>query len=236
MPGGDMALAILGGAIERLVDHPLEPTLEGVPEAMFGYLAPEMGWVNRAVFANLWLFSPLVMGQLENGASSNALIRTTIAPTIFRAGTKVNVLPSQASAFLNIRLRPGDTVAGAVAQLEERISDERVQITVLDGASEPSSVSPVDGEAFNMMAQTFRDVFPEALVAPALMVARTDSRHYGNLTESVFKITPVIMQNEDLKRVHGVNERLSVEGLGRAIQFYMEVIRNASQEGALGDS
>jgi len=227
MPSGDMALAILGRAIDRLVENPLEPTLVGVPEAMFGYLAPEMGLVQRAVFANLWLFSPVVLGQLENGASSNALIRTTIAPTIFQAGTKVNVLPATASAFLNIRLRPGDSVSGVVEELARRIDDERVRIEVLEGASEPSAVSPVDAPAFGMMAQTFRNVFPEAVVAPALMVARTDSRHYSRVTESVFKITPVMMESKDLKRVHGVNERLSIEGLGRAIQFYMEMIHAA---------
>jgi len=186
-----------------------------------------MAFLERTVFTNLWLFGPLVRSQLAASPSSNALMRTTLAPTMLDAGTKVNVLPPKATALLNVRLRPGDSVEGVLAQVEERIGDDRVRVRVLEGASEPSAISPVDSEEFALLSQTMRNVFPEAVTAPALMIARTDSRHYSVITDNIFKITPVMMNSDDLKRVHGVNERLSVEGLGRAIQFYAELIRNA---------
>lgn len=228
MPNNPTALGLLSTAIHRLENNPLEPTLEGVPEAMFRALAPEMSFVERTVFTNLWLLDPVVKSQLAGAPSTNALMRTTVAPTMLNAGTKVNVLPSEASALLNVRLRPGDTVQGVVEQLGERIDDERIRIKVQEGASEPSAISPVDAEAFITLSQTLRNVFPEVLAAPALMIARTDSRHYALISDNIYKFTPVLMDAEGLKQVHGVNERLSIEAFGRAIQFYSELMRNAT--------
>lgn len=228
MPREPTALGVLSRAIERLTSHPMSPTLEGVPEVMFSALAPEMGWLEKTIFSNLWLFEPLVMGQLEGAPSSNALVRTTVAPTMLQAGTKINVLPGTATAFLNVRLRPGDTVASVVDALGTTIGDERIRIRVLDGASEPSPISPSEGPEWDLMAQTMRNVYPEAAVAPALMIARTDSRHYRVLSEHIFKITPILMTSEDLKRVHGVNERISLENFGRSIQFYQALIKGSS--------
>lgn len=230
MPNNPTALGLLSSAISRLENSPLEPTFSGVPESMFGALAPEMSMPERMVFNNLCFFGSLVMSQLAASPSTNALIRTTIAPTMLRAGTKANVLPTDASALLNVRLRPGDTVDGVVKQLASRIDDERVRIRVLEGASEPSAISPLDSEAYTTLAQSLRNVFPEALTAPALMIARTDGRHYASISDNIFRITPLLMTGEDLKQVHGVNERLSIEGLGRAIQFYGELIRSASSK------
>lgn len=228
MPNDPTALGVLSRAIDRLSSKPLPATFEGVPEAMFSALAPDMSFVERTIFTNLWLFEPIVKGLLAASPSSNALIRTTVAPTMLQAGTKVNVLPSEATALLNVRIRPGDTIAGVVDQISEVVQDDRVQIRVLEGASEPSRISPLNSQELTLLSQTLRTVFPEALTAPALMIARTDSRHYDVITDNIFKITPLVMDCDDLKRVHGVNERLSIDGLGRTIQFYETLIQRAS--------
>ena len=76
---------------------------------MFETLAPEMGGLNRVLLSNLWLFGPLVESQLKTAPSTNAMLRTTTALTVFNAGNKENVLPGRAEALVNFRLLPGDT-------------------------------------------------------------------------------------------------------------------------------
>jgi carboxypeptidase PM20D1 len=228
MPHGETAFGILSRAIGRLEANPFRAELTGVPEAMFTHLAPEMGFMERAVFANLWLFSPLVRRQLVASPSSNALLRTTAAPTIVEGGTKVNVLPSRARAVFNVRLRPGDTLDDVMDHVQRVIDDERITARVLDGASEASPVSPTERTPFKTVQRVARETFPGVVVAPALMIARTDSRHYMEITSSVFRFTPVQLTADDLGRIHGVDERLSLDGLANNIRFYYGLIRAAT--------
>ena len=93
---------------------------------MFEFLGPEMSWTKRLALANLWLFDPLLRKQLTRSPLTNALVRTTMKPTIFHAGVKENVLPTKASAVINLRLAPGETVAGAIAHVRAAIEERCV--------------------------------------------------------------------------------------------------------------
>lgn len=229
MPGAETAIGTLSRAIERIMENPLPATLEGVPSSMFARAGSEMGFMQRLVFSNLWLFNGILIGQLEKSASTNALIRTTVAPTILEAGTKVNVLPPLATAIINIRLRPGDSIDGTVSRLRSLIDDDRVELTVLEGASEPSAISSTESPAFRLIADQILVSYPQAIAAPALMIARTDSRHYSAISSSICKISPVLLDGPDSKRIHGVNERISLENLENAIRFYRNVLVGASE-------
>jgi carboxypeptidase PM20D1 len=81
--------------------------LEGPTRQLFDRIGPRFPFIQRALFANLWLTRSLVMRRLEHSPTTNAMVRTTTAPTIFRAGTKDNVLPSYARAVVNFRILPG---------------------------------------------------------------------------------------------------------------------------------
>ncbi len=165
-----------------------------------------------------------VINQFEKGPSTNALVRTTLAPTIIEAGTKVNILPPSARALFNARIRPGDTVEGVVSELQGIVSDDRVQVMLLEGASEPSALSPTETPEYGVIRDQLLVVHPDAVPVPALMIARTDSRHYSSVTSSIFKITPILLDVPDSKRIHGVNKRMSLENLEKAIRFYRNVI------------
>mgnify|MGYP003693879807 CR=1 FL=1 len=78
-----------------------------------------------------------------------------------------------------------------------------------------------------MLNRTIREVFPDVIVAPGLMVAATDSRHYTGITDKIFRFSPVRANSDDLKRFHGTNERLSVEGYADMIRFYRRLIENS---------
>lgn len=230
MPPQQTAIGILSAAVNRLEANQMPASIEGVQRQTFEHLGPEMPFGKRLVMANLWLFKPLVVRLLSASPSSNAAIRTTTAVTIIEGGLKENVLPSRARAVVNFRILPGDSVEGVLAHVRETVNDTRIRIAKFGtGAREPSAVSSTDTQGYQTVQKTIRQVFPETLVAPALVVAGTDSRHYSALTNHIYRFLPMRVRPEDVKRLHGVDERISVADYAGFVKFYYHLIRNSAQ-------
>ena len=227
IPPAQTAIGILSQAIRRIQEEPFPSRLAGATRRMLEYLGPEMSWTNRLALANLWLFDPLVRRQLAQSPLTNAAIRTTIAPTMFHAGVAENVLPAEASAVINLRLLPGDSVAGMADRIRRKVNDPRITVAPLSTQVEPSAVSDPDGAQFRIIERSIRQTVPRAVVAPGLLVAATDSRHYAPLTPNIFRFLPITLGPDDAKRYHGVDERISFEDYERCVRFYAQLIRNA---------
>lgn len=225
MPPEETAIGALGQALERLQQQPMPATIDGAVADMLAHIGPEMPFVKRMAMANLWLFESLVISDFTSRPSTNATIRTTIVPTVIEGGTKANVLPSHARAVLNARIKPGDTVESVVAHLRRVIDDDNIEINVLYG-QEPSPISDVHSRAFKMIHRSIKQVIPDALVSPALMVGMTDGRLYRDVADDIFRFVPTRAGPEDLTRIHGVNERITVANYAELIQFYGQLIRN----------
>jgi carboxypeptidase PM20D1 len=162
----------------------------------------------------------------------NASIRTTTAPTIIKAGVKDNVLPAKAEAIVNFRIFPGDDLRSVFEMVQERIGDDRVQVEPLEGdvlagdtGWDPSPVADTESPYFEELTQLIKAAFPGALTAPYLVSGATDARHYAPLTDNAFRFCPVILSNDDLHGMHGVNERLSVENCEKMVGFYIAYIQ-----------
>jgi carboxypeptidase PM20D1 len=112
----------LSSAIHNLQNNPFSAKLEGPSIQMFDYVRPEMSFGMKLLFANRWLFAPLIKSELQKSNSTNASIRTTIAPTIFHAGTKETVLPQKATAMVNFRLFSGDSVEYVIEHVKKSIN------------------------------------------------------------------------------------------------------------------
>lgn len=227
-PKGASAIAMLSAALKRLDDQQLPGGIRGVAGEMFDTLAPHMQGFSRVALSNLWLFGPLVQKQLEAAGSTNAMLRTTTALTMLNAGNKENVLPGRAEATVNFRLLPGDTREGVMEhvrhQVEAAVPGAQYELLALPGGSKASKVAPTDSAQYRSLATTIREVFPDALVAPGLMVAGTDSAHFGAISDHIFKFSPIRANSEDLQRFHGTNERLQVKHYADAIRFYHRLI------------
>jgi carboxypeptidase PM20D1 len=156
--------------------------------------------------------------------SGAAAVRTTTAPTIFNAGTKANVLPQSARAVVNHRLLPGDTVEEVIARDREVIADPRVAVRAIAGARDPSQVSPTDGPVYAAVERSVRRVFPDTVIAPSLVIAGTDARHYEPVAKAIYRFLPVRADPTELKRFHGTDERIAVADYARAISFYGAVL------------
>ncbi len=227
IPPRNTAAGILASAVHRLEAQPLPGGVDGVTEQLFLHLAPEMSFAYRLPFANLWLFRGLVGRILGEDPAMNALIRTTTAVTMLEGSPKENVLPQRATAAVNFRIRPGDTSEYVLQHVRRAVDDPRVELRFLRPPREPSPVSPTEGEAFELLTRTIGELFPDAIVAPALVLGGTDARHYTPVSDAVYRFGPFVYTNDDLGRAHGVDERMGVESLATGIRFYERLIRNA---------
>jgi carboxypeptidase PM20D1 len=228
MPPSVTAIDRLSAALQRLHESPMPVRLRGAPRVLLETIAPHMSFGKRLVMSNLWLFEGVVVDQMAQTPATNASIRTTTAPTMLEAGVKDNVLPTSARAVVNFRIVPGDTVASVVAHVEEAVRDPRVHVKQIGKiASDPSPEAPIDARPWGLIERTIRQFFPGLVaVAPALVVSATDGRYYAPLAGGVYHFAPSVMRKEDLRRVHGIDERASVEELAAGARFYRELLRD----------
>ncbi|MGH8677735.1 MAG: M20 family peptidase [Burkholderiales bacterium] len=226
MPPPHTAVGILSAAVARLERNPFPAKLTPPVRRQFAFLGPEQGPLRKVLFANLWLFAPLIEAQMSKSPSTNALIRTTIAPTMLEGSVKENVLPARARAVVNFRLLPGTSTQEVTRQVRQIVADARVKVAPTGAArSEPSPVSSIDSAPFVQLHRAVKATFPEAIVAPSMVLGATDSRHFVPIADNVFRFKPVRLRREDLKRYHGVNERVAVENYAEFVRFYMNYLR-----------
>jgi carboxypeptidase PM20D1 len=229
MPPGETAVGILAAGIARLEQHELPRAIRGPTAEMFDYIGPQLPFGQRLVVANRWLFGGLLANRFGRTPYGNALLRTTTAPTVFQAGVKENVLPSSARALVNFRILPGDSVAGVLAHVRDVVHDARITVNPYQTAvAEPSPVTSVDGEPFQVLARTIRQTIPGVVVTPWLVVAGTDSRHYATLTPNVLRFVGATIGNDDLRRIHGTDERIGVGDYVNVVRVYVQLLRNAA--------
>lgn len=220
----------LARAIDRVQSSPFPARLEAPTHDMLRYTAAEAGLLQRMAIANEWLFRPLLLRTLAEDPATNAMIRTTIAPTMLRGSDKDNVLPLRAEGVINFRLLPGDTREDVIKHVSEAIADPEVDITALGTfGTDPSPVSPVDDSVFRTLAGTIRQIHPEAVVAPYLVVGATDSRHYQKLTSRVYRFMPFVVPAGDISGIHGTDERLAIDSYIDGIRLYRQLILNLDE-------
>ena len=225
MPPLHTPIGVLSAAIERLEDTQMPAHVGVAMNEAFAFLAPELPFGERVVFANLWLFGPLIGHEMAQRPQTNAIIRTTTAPTIFDGGIKENVLPASARAVVNFRILPGDTVAAVVDHIHHAIDDPAVAVRVLGEANDPTPLSDPTAAAFTRLAGAIRSTFPGTLVMPFVTLGATDARYYIGISDNVYRFVPLRMRAEDLSRVHGTNERIAIGDYVGMIRFYMNVLR-----------
>jgi carboxypeptidase PM20D1 len=166
----------------------------------------------------------LTRALIAAGPESAAMTRTTAAVTTLSGSPAHNVIASHASAGVNVRVMVGDKVAGVVQHVRKAIRDDQVQVDVVV-AGEPSPVSPYDGdEAFGQLESTVEEIFPDAVVAPYVMMAATDSRFFTAICERVYRFAPYRMTKAQREAIHSYDEHLGVDDLHVGIAWYRRLI------------
>jgi carboxypeptidase PM20D1 len=233
---GQGPLGMVAAAVARVDAAPLPGGIKGVARTMFETLAPEFGLAQRVALSNLWLTRGMLEQQLAKGPSTNALMRTTTALTIFKSGDTHNVLPGRAEAVVNFRLLPGDDEASVTEHVKRAVADERIKIERVADYRAPSRVSSSTAPAFRHVEQAVREVFTPAVVTPGLMLGGTDAVHLEGVADNVYRFSPVRARAEDLNRFHGTDERVSLANFGEMIRFYHRYLTLAASSTVEGSA
>lgn len=229
MPSDDKSVVKLSEAIVKLDQNPFPARIDGATEKMFDSLGEKLPFTLKLMYANRWLTDGLIKSRMIENASTSALIRTTTAPTMLRAGVKDNVLPTEARAVVNFRILPGDTFESVKDHVRRVIDNESITIREYDTIStQPSRVSSVEGSVYRSLQESIMNHFREVYVSPYLVVGATDSRHFIPLADNVYRFSPVVMDIEDTEMIHGINERIRIDTYQNGIRFYSDFIQKTT--------
>ena len=224
-PPSKTVLGQLARALVRIEKHPFPSRVTPPVEKMLDTLGRHSTFAYRMVFANLWLFKPVLDLYCRfAGGELNAMLRTTVAPTRFEGSPAYNVMPPHASFGLNIRLLPGDTRESAAAYLKKAAASERIEVTMVDGM-DPSPVSDTDCEGYRKLTRAIRQTWPEAIASPYLMMACSDSRHFCEISDKVYRFSAMRLSKAERGLIHGNDERVPVDTLITTVQFYIRLLR-----------
>ena len=218
-------VGVLAAACKRVEDHPFQAHIEGPAAKMFDALGRYSTPLYRVIFANMWCFGWIIdlLGK-SSGGEINALARTTSAFTQMEGSSARNVIPPEARMVANMRLNPSDSVASALEYLKKTVNNEAVEITVLE-SFEPSPVSEVDCPAWDKVACAVASTWPGCVVTPYLMVQCSDSRHYGPISNHVYRFSAMDLTVQERATIHGNNERIRVETVAKAVEFYIRLMK-----------
>lgn len=229
MPPKNTAVGILAAAIVRLEDNPVPGGLSGLSAQMFDEISRYMPFMPRLLFANQWLFSRLLDNQLSSLSMTNAMLRTTTAPTMLSGSIKTNVLPIEAIAAVNFRIHPRDSVQDVIDHVRKAVESDVVEVRVPEyGGRAASEVSDWNSEGYAVIARSTREVYGEVVITPGLMIAGSDTRHYGKVADNSFRYNPFVVTSEDLTGFHGTNEKITVDNFAQGIRTYIQILKNGS--------
>lgn len=218
----------LSRALDRIENHPLPPRLVSPVQLMLETLAPYAGLPTSLILDNLWLTSALVSNDMAADPLTQPFVRTTTALTMFNAGVKENVVPQRAEARINVRLLPGDSADTVIEHVTAIVDDPQVTIR-----HEPwNRVPPIadhEADGFAVIMAAVLESYPEIIVTPSLLAATTDTRHYIDVADNLYRFHGVTMSTEDVETIHGSNEKIAVANYLKSIEVAARMMQLGAQ-------
>ena len=224
-PKPNMPVDALAEACVEVVGHPFKMHLTKPVAEMFDTLGRHSTFLYRMIFANLWCFGWVLdlLGK-TSGGDMNALLRTTVAFTQMEGSSARNVIPPEAKMVANMRLNPADSVASALEYLKKTVGNDKVEITALE-SFEPSRISRTDCDGWDRVAAAVGETWSGCIVSPYLMVQCSDSRHWGVISDRVYRLSAMDLTAEERATIHGNNERVRLDGICKAVEFYIRLMK-----------
>ncbi|TCS13299.1 M20 family peptidase [Caulobacter sp. BK020] len=226
-PPARTGVTTLAKAVLAIADHPFPMRFSGPGADMLKSLAPHSSTTIRMAAANTWLFSPLLVSQTAKTPAGAAMLHTTIAPTMLKGSPKENVLPQDATAWINYRIAPGDSSVQVMARARDAVGDLPVRLAWVKTPDEPSKVSSTTSEGWKTLAALAGDE-SRAPVAPALMTAASDSRYMGPIADDIYRFQPLRLSVKDTEMIHGTNEHMTIANVERMVRFYQRLVETAA--------
>ena len=227
-PPKETGVETLAKAVLAITSHPFPMKFQGPGADMIKAIAPYAGGVVKMAAANSWLFGPVLINTLAKSPASAATLHTTIAPTMLKGSPKENVLPQDATAWINYRIAPGQTAAEVMARAKDVTRGLDVQLSWAGGiAADPSPVSSTKSEGWILLAALASEK-GSIPVAPGLVTAGTDSRYMSEVSTDIYRFSPIHASINEFGMIHGTNERMTLDNLTRMTDFFTRLIATAA--------
>ena len=224
-PAGVTPIDRLSLACTKVAGKPFKYKLTPPAREMFDTLARNSAFIYRLIFSNLWLFSPILnIITKRRGGELCALVRTTSAFTQMRGSDGMNVIPPVASIVSNHRIIPGETTHSVEQKIKKTVDDDKVEIRII-GGSNPSPISDTSCEGWRTLVTAIKDNWKGVIASPYLMFASSDSRHFAEISNRVYRFSAMTLSQEERALIHGNNERISASQVKENVEFYVRLMK-----------
>jgi acetylornithine deacetylase/succinyl-diaminopimelate desuccinylase-like protein len=217
MPRPDNAIFALSRALAKISAY--ETPLTITPETRKFFLAlsrtskPPMSTYYADVVGSDPVKAKRADAIVSRDPLLHALIRSTIAPVIINGGFRANVIPGSAQATINLRIIPGSDPNALVSTLRRIVNDSTIEMSLGSRTYAAVPVSPESTDLYRALAAAAKATYPEAEVTPYLFQAGTDAGAWRSKGIPVYGIYPYPIDADELTRMHGNDEKVSVASL-----------------------
>ncbi len=224
-PPAQTLVGELAQAVIKLEKSPFKAHISPAVKEMFEKLGRHSSFGYRLVFANLWCFEPLLKLLFrKQGGELNALIRTTVAPTMMEGSKAYNVMPPKAKIGMNLRLMTTDTPESALNHIKKSINNPDIQVTSIE-EHKATPISSTSSEGWQMVEEAILETWPGVIVAPYLMLAASDAKYFCLVSDNVLRFSAMPLSLEERGLIHGNDERITVKALMETVSFYIRLIK-----------
>ncbi|MCT4563309.1 MAG: M20/M25/M40 family metallo-hydrolase [Maledivibacter sp.] len=224
MPPKHTALGKVAKAINNLEENQCPLKLTKPVKEFLLKIGPEMGFTNKLILSNLWLFKNIFLRIFSKTKTGNAMLRTTTAATMAEASMEPNVLPQRSFAIFNFRIRPEENGKDLLKHIKRVNKDIPIEVDVLR-LEEPSMISDSNSQGFKNIEAITKYLYKDVIVAPYLVMAGTDARKYEPVCKNIYRFTPFKIHNDEMSKIHGTNENLSIENINNCLKFFYILFR-----------
>ena len=229
-PGKNTPLVRLGkfmAAMEK--KSPFSSRFNPTVNEMFARMAPNMTFGMKVIFANMWLFEPLLIKLLPSiSPAAGAMLHTTMAFTMAKGADGLNVLPQEAWVTANMRFIPHQPTEESIALISREASKFGLETEVIY-KDEPCPVVDFKGDAFHLIEKVAAEVYPGVGVCPYVMTGGTDAKYYRDLSDNCLRFAPLYIDGQQYASIHGLNENICRGALSSAVDFYKKVIEGSEK-------
>jgi carboxypeptidase PM20D1 len=211
-------------ALDRLEKHPMKADISPSVAEMLNIMGKNTIFPLKIIFANMWLFKPLVKFLFPKlSADTRALLTSTFAFTMLNGGNQTNIIPNHVEANINVRVAPFDSVDKVVAHIRKVIKDKDIVITTHD-ISKMYKECDFKSVGYETIKETVIETYPDTIVAPFVTLGGTDGKHYNEISDCVIRFSPIVVTAEDRAGMHGLNEKIKVDTLIKCLEFYERLL------------
>jgi acetylornithine deacetylase/succinyl-diaminopimelate desuccinylase-like protein len=228
MPHPDNPNVKLIHALEAVTQWETPYNILPMVKEYFFRMAPKQPPDERKFFENIekGLSDPSFSVRLTSNPIYNAMVRDTISLTMLQGGSKANVIPSESNATLDCRLIPGSSKKNFLKEIKRRLGEE----IEVEGSTEGNPVppSPFNTDLFQAIQKFAKENDPDCPVVPFLLPGATDSRFLRERGMTTYDFCPFRLQEKEIYRIHGNDERIAIENLKFGMKMLVEIIKEVA--------